>query len=1381
MSELQRALRAAISLLMLSGVAEPAEGPRLPKIKDFHLTTSLVTNGKASAVIISPDTPEYQKLAKQVQLKIVEFAGVKLDIVADTQAAAGAEGANAILIGNFMTNKVSASLYCMEYLDVDAEWPGKGGYLLQTVHNPFGDGRNFISLGGGDFSGVKASAEALLKKFRQGKNLAVGQLYELKTSVKTPGALPEASIEKVLRSLKGKGYRNIGSSVARYGSIIRKYRTAGYARLFRKSIGMLWEEMDKLPILDDLRTTKFLPIIWDNIEESKEFTDDDREFVSNFMYTHAHKVLYAQKDVRTSAQPHGNNWNARGTYIAGAYFLKYYPDLEIGRRIMERMDRYYKSNVVHWKVAEDCPGYGDITLNANLFYALTRPDMSYFKSGNVRKAADYDILITTNLGTMSGFGDAGGLGRKYAVGVLPMAAWYYRDGSYLWWFRKCGGKSSRFVGDDLEEKPPAHLLGVKAIPVDRWIYERRKPRTMPIEKTFDKMSFRAGFNPDQQYLLMSGYSYGFHSHPDGNAIVNFSDNGHTFLFDDGYMVPEMSEHNTVVVYRNGRGGSLPELVQLDHLADFENVGLSESSVSGYNGVRWSRNVIWEKERYFLVVDEMEAEVDAEFSFQCVWRTKGEVLLKGRELTANQEGQVMHLVNLSGSTQSIKECHFKHPFGRRLVQTVPAKLRKGEKAVIANLFYVRGPDEAELSVESGNAGTALVRTDAGTALIGTGPVVNSSIETDASLFHASSTRIYAAGVSTFKWPNAILRASKPVSIDIDCKSGSAIIEAAESAKVEFPEFGQTIEVEPGQTRVKFKPAEADALAMRKNDFSQRFSKQESARKTQESSALTGGPLNVVPLWHYDQFDLLLNQGAGRKVTIKCSQKALSPAESHSSSRGVAHVAEPGANVMFPVGKQVVFDFDLGVVRDVRRVVIRSRQLVTFRGGCGVSKMTVELSDDGFEKDRRLFGSRAEQTMPPQNQLVVYRIEGKPSKARFLRFTFDALTPNHRVYIDSLIVEGLATAEERKRKGFSMRWMKTGDLDGDGIDEVITGASDDCVYALDTNGKRRWKAEIGGRIYQLAADDLDGDGKAEVVVASNDRRLYCFNGDGSIRWNIAPPPRTYARPHYRGVLPFTGPLKVVFADDLDGDGKKEIAVGAGNWRVYCYSHEGKLLWDECNWAHQPTCGDAFDLDGDGIREVMMGNDYGYSHTYHGKTGKIVQTVRMTSHAGPSALDADDVQGDGKGDLVLGDRMGRITFCYPWNTKQRSSINVGAPITFARLVDLDRDGSKEAVLGADNGYLYVFDEAKKLRWQTNMGEVPRDMATADLDSNGRLDLLIACEDNKLHILDADGREIGNFAVNGRMRQVRMAELDGKQNTIEFIIASDDGIHALRWKKAL
>jgi hypothetical protein len=30
-------------------------------------------------------------------------------------------------------------------------------------------------------------------------------------------------------------------------------------------------------------------------------------------------------------------------------------------------------------------------------------------------------------------------------------------------------------------------------------------------------------------------------------------------------------------------------------------------------------------------------------------------------------------------------------------------------------------------------------------------------------------------------------------------------------------------------------------------------------------------------------------------------------------------------------------------------------------------------------------------------------------------------------------------------------------------------------------------------------------------------------------------------------------------------------------------------------------------------------------------------------------------------------------------------------------------------------------------------------------------------------------------------MAELDGKQNTIEFIIASDDGIHALRWKKAL
>ena len=1293
-----------------------AEGPRLPKVKDFHLNTAIVRNAEAAAGIVTPERPEYQRLAKQIQQTVKERSGVELPLILDTEADEGPAEMNAILLGNLMTNRLTAKLYCMESLDVDAAWPGKGGYLLQTVHNPFGDGRNFVSLGGSDFDGVRASAEMFLAKLKPGKDISVGSLFELKAASKVPDPISDDYIGRTIRGMKGKGYRVVAGRATSFGSTVRKYRTPGYAKLFRKTIEVLWEEMDQLKVCDDLRTAKFLPIIWDNIEESDQFTDDDRELISNFMYVHAHKVPYAHRQVKASARPHGNNWNARGSYIAGLYFSKYYPDLEIGKRIMARMDRYYKGDLVHWKVSEDCPGYGDITLRANLFYARTRQDMSYFESGNVRKVADYDMLITTNLGNVSGIGDASGLRYRYAVTVLPMAAWYYRDGSYLWWYRHCKGGTGRFMVDDLEVKPPTRLLGVKAYPLDQWIYDRKPARRMPMEKCFDKMSFRAGFEPDQQYLCLSGFSYGFHSHPDGNAIVSFTDNGHTFLFDDGYMVPEMSEHNTVVIYRDGRGGSLPELVQIDHQADFKTVGFSATSFSGYNGARWRRNIIWAKERYFLVVDEIEAEQDAEFACQCFWRTMGDVQLNGRELTADQDGQVMHLLNLSGATQSVKECHAKHPFGRKLVQTVPAKLQKGEKVVITSLFYVRGPDEPAVSVETPAPGVALIRRNGELALAGVGPCsAIPGMDINVPLFYLSSTGSHVVG------------SDRP----------------------------------------------APSLQGREGTLAELFVKCQRARLAEEKASLAAGAVNVKSLWTYGDFDLFVNHATKKGVTVSSSVEALPPEESYPGSRGLAKIIGPSANVMFPTGKNVTVTIDLTEPCSLRRVTIRSRQLLTFRGGCGVSKMVVEMSNDAFKRDVRLFGQRDEKTVPPLNRMVEYHIEAPAAQARYVRFRFEPLTPDRHVYIDSVALEGLASPAERRRRGYIIQSMDTCDLDGDGQAETIVGGSDLCVYALSPSGKRLWKSEVGGRIYQLDAADLDGDWRGEVVVASADRRLYCFNADGSTKWDVAPPPRTYARAHYRGVLPFTGALKIVFTTDIENDGKREIVVGASNWRTYCYSHNGELLWDECNWAHQPTCGDAYDLDGDGVKEIVMGNDYSSAHVYDGKTGKIRLTVPMTGHAGPSALAAGDINGDGTGDLVVGDRMGQITFCYPWNVAraQRQSLRVGAPITFVKLADLDGDAVREAIVGSANGYLYVFGGTKAVLWQTNVGEVPRDLAATDLDGDGKPELLVACEDNKLHVYNGPGNEIASFAAGGWVRHVRTGELDGKVETSEFAVASDDG----------
>jgi len=1375
---LARAILAVGCVAAVCSAALAADGPRLPKVRDFHLTTTLVEDGKPTAFIVAPKGGAYRQLVARLQAHIAKLSGATLDIVADTEVTdAHLAARHAIVLGNLMTNKLAARLYCIEQLDVDAAWPGKGGHLLQSVHNPLGTGRNVISLGGSDTAGVAASLDAFLKGLKAGKTLAVGPLFVLKTAAKGPGPLPTAAMEAMLKGLKGRGYRNIGGRAASYGSTLRKWNTPGYATLFRRTIELLWDEMDKLKVCDDLRTTKFLPLIWDTIEERAEFTDADRAYISHFMYVHAHKVPYAHSNVRASTRPHGNNWNARGSYIAGRYIATYYPDLEIGQRLMTRMDRYYKADMVHWKVSEDCPGYGDITLRANLFYALTRPDMSYFENGNVRKAADYDMLITNNSGIVSGFGDA--RGRKYAVSVLPMAAWYYRDGSTLWWWRKCGGSGARFQVDDLKEEPPARLLGVKAAPLDAWIYKRRQARMVPHAKCFDKMSFRAGFEPHQHYLCLSGFSYGFHSHPDGNAIVHFSDNGHTFLFDDGYMVPEMSEHNTVVVFRQGRGAALPELVSLDHRADFSAVGLTRTTIAGYNGTRWSRNILWEKERFFLVIDQLEAEADSEFGFQTIWRTKGNVALAGRELTADQDGHVMHLLNLSGDTQSIKACHAKHPFGRRLVQSTPATLKQGEAATVANLFYVQGPDEKlDIAAESVAPGVAIVRQGDDAALMGVGPCREGVVATDAALFRVSGSTVHAVGATKLACSAPLFAADRPVAVTLDLAKGRGVVEAPEAITLQLPHCGKSLKLAKGRSVITFKVASADSIGKRQAQLSALFAQRLAARREAERKAAAQQPLKVTRLWSYHAFDLLTDRTG--TATVTSTATPLTQQEANFRVGTLPKLRARNGNVMFPTGKPVTLTFDLGAPCDIQRVTIRSRQLVSFLGGCGVSKMTIAVSNDGFKADARPFGQRAERTMPPQNARVDYDIDAKPMRARQVRIDLAPLTPKHRVYIDSVGIQGQATPVERRKANFALQWVEACDLDGDGRTEVVVGSDDHCVYALGPDGKRRWKTQHGGRIYQFAATDLDGDGKGDVVVGCANKHLYWIDAAGILRRDIAPPPRTYARPHYRGVLPFQGPLKIVFASDLDGDGKQEIAVGSGNWRVYAYTHDGTLLWDECNWAHQPTCGTAFDLDGDGVKDVLMGNDYSSAHAYNGKSGKILISYGMSGHAGPSAIDAADADADGKADVVLGDRMGRITFAYPWNTRKRQSLEVGAPITFAKMADLDGDGKKETVVGSMNCYLYVFDAHRKLRWQKNTGEVPRDLTVADADGDGTLDLLVASDDNALHIYDAGGNEIGRFPAGGRVRHVRLARLGGGKAACEFVIACDGGVvHALRFAR--
>lgn len=1212
----------------------------LATLKEMHLETPLVANGQPQCTLAVPNAEGYAELAALLNARIRQRTGVELPIVpADTVDEAALRQRHYIALGHLSVSRPIALLQCLGQIRVDGGWPEESGFLVRSVHNPLGAGFNVIVLGGSRLEGVRKAVEHFTAALagEQVTSLSVGFLHSVETPAKRPAPPTDEAIAESVRALQGRSFGAIAGAVTRAAEAARTWGDAAFVRQFMALMKVFAETVQQMDAVDDLRSCTELPLLWDCIEEHPALTDADRLWITNVFLEYAHKCPYGDKllygEVQPSPSPHGNNWNAEGSASVGRYFERYYPNLEIGRRIMERLRTYYASDIPHWKPAEDCPGYGDITVGETMRWALRSLDFTWFHNGNARKIANYDILIVNNLGYASGFGDYSGLGRKYATSVWPVVAWYERDGRYLWMYQKCGGGKAEFWCDDIEPKEPVDLLGVKQMELPEWVYRREANRPFPRERGFDKISFRKSFDPQDEYLCLSGFSYGFHSHPDGNAVVNLTARGRVWLFDDGYMVPEMNEHNTVTVVYEGRSAALPELVELAGKADLPDMGLTKTVVSDYCHTRWARHILWRKGAYFLFFDEVAAQQAGEFGLQCIWRTLGERRLEAPRYTVTQDGEAFHIVNAEGASLSLKDCRRGPSHSKALYQSWSGTLRRGASHIFINALYAtEATAERHLEIEAIAPNAAVVRTEKEIALAGIGSLIGpNGVRARADLVFRSPEQWRFLNATDLSGAGPTLKATAPVSGWLNLDTGEGAIQAEREAQVTLQTAASS------QVRVGTRELRADS-----------------------------------------QGRVRFSVAAGQEAVIHFPRVAEAP------------------------------------IRAFEQAL----------------RTTFEQQAAGSRQAREKAAAKAPRHVRP---LWSFQREGEPAPWRITR-------------------------------------LAACDLDGDGTEEIVVGGSDGTVCALGADGTPRWRVRLGGVVHALDAADLDGDGRGEVVAGCGDKKLYVLNADGSERWSLAPPPRSYERPGYRGVEPFQGAILVSFTADINGDGKREILVGSANWWTYCYDAAGTLLWSTVNWAHNPTCGVVADLDGDGKMEVLMGNDYASAAIYR-QDGTLLTHLGMTWHAGPTAIDAADRNGDGRAEVVCGDLGGRVTFyAHP---DKKESHELGTCITAVRVANLKGAQTRQAVVASRNNYLYAFDEQGKPLWHRHMGDVPADVAVADLDGDGRDEIVAACEDGWVRVLRSDGQEMGAWHVGeaaGPLTLVRR-----KEGGFLLAVASADGqVHA-------
>lgn len=212
---------------------------------------------------------------------------------------------------------------------------------------------------------------------------------------------------------------------------------------------------------------------------------------------------------------------------------------------------------------------------------------------------------------------------------------------------------------------------------------------------------------------------------------------------------------------------------------------------------------------------------------------------------------------------------------------------------------------------------------------------------------------------------------------------------------------------------------------------------------------------------------------------------------------------------------------------------------------------------------------------------------------------------------------------------------GELDGDSREELLVyHAKDHMLEALDTAGATRWIRMEDAAIEELVLYDGNADGIDELLLRRrNDPKLYSLRADGNLAWSaivanpilsVATGQQADGRPVLAvlqpGVLTLldqggmkirdltvdanvvrvelidldgngesdvitsTSSAKDLVGVDVDGDGKRELAVIAPGNQVLLFRNNGKLL-SRMSWADDVHALDHADMDGDGREELTL----------------------------------------------------------------------------------------------------------------------------------------------------------------------------------------------------
>ncbi|MFO7945497.1 MAG: hypothetical protein R6V19_01595 [Armatimonadota bacterium] len=629
-----------------SGVEPPPPPPPDPvppqyeTLKELHLHTAIVRDGEANAVIVAPESGLYDDAAQQIRAAIDKACGVTVPVVEPSdERAAVPVTTNIIALGNRSTNATIEQLYNHFYCLLDLKYPGPGGHVVRTVHDPYGNGNNVIYIGGSDEAGVNEAADVFVSRLGEAEasdgSLTVGRLMDIALS---DAYDPPDDVEQMEIWDASAGYGSTGyfgwNSISKHMAM---YYMTGREQHAREALRLAFpdeEAKKQIAEIDGERienkndplagpyhyNAHMMILFWDLIEESPAFSDAERLKITNgFARQLNHRAgegIYRLTEPPAHVGSRHGQWSAVSLYCLGRYFNKYYPN-RIWEQCVKGAKMHFAPLHEHaWVSGESDNLFWYNTAIAPIFtYMVLTGDRKPIESGSVAKLLrGQEILI---IGQQRGWAL-----NSASIGYLHKAAYLTGDGRWTEYRNRTGMDTDVFrlgqsfwPGPDLQPELPWDLVNrwsIQRLPEPHWAVRNSG---LPFDESFYFGSFRSVPDETGDFILIDGFNGASRNPYHSYAVLELRLKGQTIL--KGY-------RNQVLTRADGLVE--PEIAlnaALKHSAVVGDTALAVAEVPKASFCNWRRTLVHRTGQYTLFVDDMTFDTDSEnMAVETLWETRG---------------------------------------------------------------------------------------------------------------------------------------------------------------------------------------------------------------------------------------------------------------------------------------------------------------------------------------------------------------------------------------------------------------------------------------------------------------------------------------------------------------------------------------------------------------------------------------------------------------------------------------------------------------------------------------------------------------------------------------------------------------------------------------